>query len=67
MHVHGLYTLRLDVVGDNPEYGAVVSLDGNLGLLVAQLFEELAHRYSWSVPPQLGVWFPHVPSGYTLA
>jgi hypothetical protein len=35
MHVHGLCTLQLDVVGDDPECGAVVSLDGSLGLLVA--------------------------------
>ena len=45
-HVHGLCTLQLDVVGDDPKCGAVVSLDGSLGLLVAHLFKELVHRYS---------------------
>ena len=34
--------------GDNSECGAVVSLDGSLGLLVAHLFEELAHRYGFA-------------------
>ncbi len=47
-HVHGLCISQLDVVGDDPKCGAVVSLDGSLGLLVAHLFEELAHRYGFA-------------------
>jgi hypothetical protein len=40
--------LCLDVVVDNPECSAAVSLDGSLGLLVAHVFEELAHRYDFA-------------------
>jgi hypothetical protein len=47
MHVHGLCTLRFVVV-DDLECGAVVSLNGSLGLLVAHLFEKLARRYGFA-------------------
>ncbi len=42
------FTLQLDVVVDDRKCGAVVSLDGSLGLLVAHLVEELVHRYGFA-------------------
>ncbi len=47
-HVHGLCTLQLDLVVYDPRCSAVVGLDGNLGLLVAHLYEELVHRYGFA-------------------
>jgi hypothetical protein len=38
----------LDVVVDDPKCSAVVSLNRSLGLLVAHLFEEMAHRYGFA-------------------
>ena len=40
MHVHGFCTAGQDVVGHDPQGGAIVSLDWGGGLFVAQFVEE---------------------------